>query len=240
VVSKIVLYRNPHRLLVVEIENTKLHVVQTLHGFMDELEAGRKPPERYPGVTKVLGGTSDKSFLIEWRNRIGEAEADRILSESYRIGNSLDKLVQLSFDDTFEQATHEQEAGFGLYKQLKKELQKVDPICLQLKVWSERLKVMGYLDIVGYYDGVLSLIDIKNTRTSKRREHVEDYFLQCALYSMCIHDLLGIEIKQLVLLVGDRSASRPQVFVDRTKNYVCEAVRRAINYHGGLAVPSAQ
>jgi hypothetical protein len=215
----------------VETENTKLHVVQSIHGFMDELEAGRKPPEKYPGVTKMLGGTSDKSFLIEWRNRIGDAEANRILTESHAIGNSLDKLVQLSFDDTFEQATHEQEAGYGLYRQLKKELQKVDPIALQLKVWSETLKVMGYLDIVGFYDGVLSLIDIKNTRTSKKREYVEDYFLQCTMYSMCIYDLLGIEIKQLVLLIGDRSSTRPQVFVDRTKNYVREAVRRSNQYH---------
>lgn len=216
-------------------EDTKLHVVQSIHGFMDELEAGRKPPERYPGVTKVLSGSGDKFFLIEWRKRIGDAEADRILNESHAIGTSLDKLVQLSFDDNFEQATHQHEAGYDLYKQLKKELRKVDPIALQLKVWSERLKVMGYLDIVGYYDGVLSLIDIKNTRTSKKREHVDDYFLQCALYSMCIHDLLGIEIKQLVLLVGDRSTTRPQVFVERTKNYVVEAIRRTRLYYDQLS-----
>lgn len=212
-------------------EDTKLHVVQSIHEFMDRLESGLKPPERYPGVTKILGGSGDKTFLIEWRKRIGDAEADRILNESLKIGTSLDTLVQLSFNDNFEQATHQHEAGYGLYKQLKPELRKVDPISLQLKVWSEKLKVMGYLDIVGYYDGVLSIIDIKNTRTSKRREYVDDYFLQCALYAMCIHDLLGIEIKQLVLLIGDRSTTQPQVFIERTKNYVCEAVRRTHLYY---------
>ena len=212
-------------------DDTKIHVVQSIHGFMEELEAGRSPPARYPGVTKILSGTGDKTFLVEWRKRIGDAEADRILAESHKIGTSLDMLVQLSFDDNFEQATHQHEAGYDLYRQLKKELRKVDPIALQLKVWSERLKVMGYLDIVGFYDGVLSIIDIKNTRTSKKREHVEDYFLQCALYAMCIHDLLGLEIKQLVLLVADRSTTRPQVFVERTKNYVSEAIRRTRMYH---------
>lgn len=219
-------------------DDAKLHIVQSIHAFMDELEAGRKPPERYPGVTKILSGTSDQSGLIEWRKRVGDAEAQRILNESLKIGTSLDKLVQLSFDDNFEQATHQHEAGYGLYLQLKTHLAKVDPVALQLKVWSERLKVMGYLDIVGWYDGVLSIIDVKNTRTSKRREYVDDYFLQCALYSMCIHDLLGIDIKQLVLLVGDRSNTQSQVFIERTKNYVHEAISRARLYHSIVHEPS--
>ena len=212
-------------------EQAKLTVVHAIHEYMERLEAGLAPLAKYPGVTRVLSGTGDKTFLDDWRKRIGEAEADRILTESQNIGNSLDMLVQLSFDDNFEQATHEHEAGYDLYRQLKRELTKVDPIALQLKVWSDKQKVMGYLDLVGYYDGVLSIIDIKNTRTSKKREYVEDYFMQCALYAICIHDLLGINIKQLVLLIGDRSSTVPQVFVARTKDYVQKALTRTAQYH---------
>lgn len=212
-------------------EQAKLTVVRAIHEHVEKLEAGFGPPAKYPGVTKVLSGTGDKTFLEVWRKRIGEAEADRILTESQNIGHSLDMLVQLSFDDNFEQATHAHEAGYDLYRQLKKELAKVDPIALQLKVWSDKQKVMGFLDLVGYYDSVLSIIDIKNTRTSKKREFVEDYFMQCALYAICIHDLLGINIKQLVLLVGDRSSTVPQVFVARTKDYVQKALHRTTQYH---------
>lgn len=208
----------------------KLEIIQKIHDHQDRVLNGFTTPEKYPGVTTVLGKTKDDTFLLEWRKRIGDAEADRIVKESQRIGTSLDTLVQMSFDDNFEQATHQHEAGYDLYRQLKKDLRRVDPYALQLKVWSDRLRVMGYLDIVGTFDGVCSIIDIKNTRTTKKREYVEDYFLQCTLYSMCIHDLLGLEIKQLVLLIADRSSTQPQVFIERTNKYVPQALRRIRQY----------
>lgn len=210
------------------MNDDKLIVVQSIHDFID---SGRQPQNKYPGVTRVLSGTKDESGLLEWRKRVGEEEAERILRESHVIGTSLDRLVMSSFDESFVQEDYKDEPGYDLYRQLKAPLLKVDPIALQLKVWSDKLRVMGYLDIIGFYDGVLTLIDVKNTRTTKQRKYVEDYFLQCTLYCMMLYDLLGIEVKQIGLLIADRSNTAPQIFIERTKDHVREALHRVAQYH---------
>jgi len=207
----------------------KVEVAQRVSDFLSSSE---KPLTKYPGVTRVLSSTQDDTALLEWRKRVGEAEADRIVKESTTIGNSLDALVQKHFNETnFKQENYKSETGYDLYRQLKKPLLLVEPLALQMKVWSDRLRVMGYLDILGYYDGVLSVMDVKNTRTTKRREYVEDYFLQTTIYSLCLYDLLGIEVKQIVLLIADRSNTVPQVFIERTKNHVQTSIRRIAEYN---------
>lgn len=185
----------------------------------------------YAGVTKVLSATSDKSFLEEWRKRVGDEEADRIIKESQDIGNSLDSLLLNSFLDGFNEDEFLKESGFFLYKQLKLPLRKIKPIALQLKLWSVDYEIMGYLDCLGYYDGELSLIDFKNSKRFKEPEHYHDYLLQCTMYCIMIKKLLGINVKQVVLLIGVRNSSSPQIVKKRTKDYVKEAISRINEYH---------
>ena len=50
-----------------------------------------------PCVTTLLGDTGDKTALIAWRKRVGEAEATRISNESAGLGtkvhNALEKFI---------------------------------------------------------------------------------------------------------------------------------------------------
>lgn len=185
----------------------------------------------YPGVTKILDATSDKSGIEAWRQRVGEEEADRILKESQEIGNSLDDLLLKSFLPDFKQELYLREKGYYLFKQLSIPLRKIEPVALQLKIWSDDLKVMGYLDCLGYYNGELSLIDFKNSRSIKKPEHYHNYLLQCTIYCLILKKLLGINVKQIVLLIGVRDSVSPQIVKERTKDYVKEAYNRIIEYH---------
>lgn len=185
----------------------------------------------YAGVTKVLDKTSDKTFLEEWRKRVGDEEADRIIKESQDIGNSLDGLILESFKDDFVEKDYLGEQGFYLFKQLSNSLRKIKPIALQLKIWSEKYKIMGYLDCLGYYNGELSLIDFKNSRRKKLPEHYHNYLLQCTMYCIILKVLLDIEVKQIVLLIGVRDSASPQIVVERTKDYVKEAYNRIVQYN---------
>ena len=53
--------------------------------------------EPVPSVTTILSDTGDKTALIAWRKRVGEAEATRISTESAGLGtkvhNSLEKFI---------------------------------------------------------------------------------------------------------------------------------------------------
>ena len=50
---------------------------------------------KLPSVTTILGGTSDKSGLEAWRQRVGEEEADRIGKLSANRGTIMHRLVEL-------------------------------------------------------------------------------------------------------------------------------------------------
>lgn len=185
----------------------------------------------YAGVTRILDATSDKTFLELWRKRVGDEEADRIIKESQEIGNSLDDLLLKSFLEDFDENEFIKEKGFYLYKQLKLPLRKIEPIALQLKIWSDKYKVMGYLDCLGYYNGELSLIDFKNSKHIKKPEHYHNYLLQCTMYCIMLKVTLGISVRQIVLLIGVRDSASPQVIKKRTKDYVKEAISRINEYH---------
>ena len=185
----------------------------------------------YPGVTRILSATSDNSGIEAWRQSVGEEEADRILKESQEIGNSLDDLLLKSFLPDFDKNLYKHEISYYLYVQLSMSLRKIKPIALQLKIWSEDLKVMSYLDCLGYYEGELSLIDFKNTRKIKKPEHYHNYLLQCTIYCLILKKLFGINVRQIILLMGVRDSVAPQIIKERTKDYVKEAYARIIEYH---------
>ena len=42
--------------------------------------------KRLPSVTTILDACTDKTWLIEWKKRVGEDEAKRISTESSNIG----------------------------------------------------------------------------------------------------------------------------------------------------------
>ena len=55
---------------------------------------------KLPSVTTILGGTSDRSGLEEWRKRVGEEEADRISKLSMNRGTIMHRLIELYKTET--------------------------------------------------------------------------------------------------------------------------------------------
>ena len=50
-------------------------------------------------------------------------------------------------------------------------------------MYSPRFKVAGRCDLIGEYRGELAIVDYKTTTTMKKREWIDDYFVQCAAYA---------------------------------------------------------
>lgn len=196
------------------------------------------PLARYPGVTRVLSGTKDMTGLDAWRARVGDEEADRIINESKMIGSSLDKIFNDALDpdnrSNFDLRLYKDEVGFKLFRQLEPYIKHIDPVAVQLKVWSDRMRMMGYLDCLGYYKGVLTLIDCKNAKREKTAETIHDYYLQCTAYSMMVYEMFGIKVKQLGLLIARRDQAFPQVEVKPIAPYVPEVLDRVRQYYSGV------
>ena len=50
--------------------------------------------EALPSVTTILSKTKDKTFLKEWRARVGEKQAEKIISDSSQIGTALHLYIE--------------------------------------------------------------------------------------------------------------------------------------------------
>ncbi len=59
----------------------------------------------------------------------------------------------------------------------------------------------GTTDVVGLYKGVPHIVDFKQTNKPKRREWIEDYFLQLAAYAMAHDVIYGTCVDQGVILM---------------------------------------
>lgn len=163
-------------------------------------DVGEKIP--VPSVTTVLSHTSDKSFLEEWKKKVGEEEAERIVTESSAVGEKL--------HDNMEKYLLNGDAPSGsfLVKSMSNIIIKKGITDKLDEVWGLEAPLYypelyaGTTDLVGIYESKPAIIDFKNSRKYKKKEWIEDYFLQLVAYSEAHNILHGTNIQCGVILMA--------------------------------------
>ena len=162
-----------------------------------------------PSVTTVLSGTSNnKEGIDKWRQKVGDIEADRIMKQSTDIGTAVHEAIEkyLNKDnwDDFKETNDQLMARNITSKFINQGLEKITEIWgLEVGLILDNLYA-GTADCVGTYQDIPSLIDFKTARRIKRREWIEDYFLQGCAYANAHNVMFNTEIKQIVILMVDR------------------------------------
>lgn len=163
--------------------------------------------QRLSSVTTILNATKDTTFLKAWRDRIGDAAADRQVKEAINVGNLLHSELEkhiLGMDRM---------KGGNLIRKLARKM--ADNVIEQglahvTEVWGVEVSLYfpyayaGRSDLIGEYKGVPSIMDFKNSKKIKKREWVEDYFLQGVAYSLCHNELFDTNIRQVVIFMASR------------------------------------
>lgn len=162
-----------------------------------------------PSVTTVLNHTSKKSDSIkEWRNRVGEEEANRITKQSTDIGSMVhEALENYLYGKDWENFTDNNDGTMA-----KKITQKFIEVGLNSisEVWGLEVGLIldglyaGTADCIGKINGKSAIIDFKTARKMKRREWIEDYFLQCCAYANAHNVMFGTNINHATILMVDR------------------------------------
>ena len=49
---------------------------------------------KVPSVTTILSATKDRRFLDNWRRRVGEKEADRIMQQASTVGTEMHQVLE--------------------------------------------------------------------------------------------------------------------------------------------------
>ena len=170
------------------------------------------PAGRAPSVTTILS-TLPNPGLDEWRERVGEEEAARVSKEATDIGSAMHDMLEAYVREVpFE--------GKGIPEEAiaKKMFAAVRMFGLRnlREVWGIEVPLhyedlyAGRTDLVGVYNGKLSIIDYKTAKYFKKEEWIHEYYLQTAAYAIA-HDWMFPEhhIEQAVLLLGTRPSGPP-------------------------------
>ena len=143
----------------------------------------------------------NKEIFVNWRNKVGDKEADRITKAATSRGTDMHSLTENYLKN--EDLPTVQPISDFLFKIAKSELNKIDNIhALEGSLYSKELGIAGTVDCIAEYDGELAVIDFKTSKKPKPREWIEHYFVQCMAYGCMLYELTGISIKKLVIIMA--------------------------------------
>ena len=151
-------------------------------------------------VTTILDKTKDKSHLIAWRKRVGEAKAQEIVTEAASVGTRMHKYLEdyIEFGEwpTPGSNPYAQQAHKMAEQVRDNAMGDVD------EIWGSEINLYhpkiyaGTTDLVGQYKGQPAIMDFKQTNKPKKAEWVEDYYLQLTAYALAHNEVFGTNIRE--------------------------------------------
>jgi|TARA_B100000945_G_scaffold71315_2_gene54370 genome maintenance exonuclease 1 len=195
--------------------------------------------EKLPSVTSILSACQSeekRASLEAWKNRVGEKEATRIkdnaasrgtLMHSILEGYMLDKpIVDLTPEGVLAGKMAQQIVDQGLNDKLE-ELWASEAVVFYPDMYA------GATDGVGIYEGKEAIIDFKQTNKPKRKEWIEDYFLQLAAYAIAHNQIYQTNINFGIILMcsKDNYYQEFRVEGEEFKHYANEWWKKVDQYY---------
>lgn len=192
------------------------------------------PSGKYvPSVTTMLGYFKAQS-IQEWRNRVGHEQADKIRNRASTRGTKFHNLLEKYLCNEpvniiTESLMPDMKQAFN---DIKSTIDRIDNIhYLETPLYSEKMRLAGRTDVIGEFDGVLSVIDFKTSSKPKTESMIEDYFLQGSCYALMYEERVGVPINQIVVIMSTDGMEKPQLFVKNASDYYDKLCEKILKYH---------
>ena len=159
--------------------------------------------EKLPSVTTILGLTKDQSFLKDWQEKVGHEKAESIKNHSSKRGTSVHKFLEsyitgVGYDDLSSIGT---EAKPMAEKIIEVGLTPVDEYYgSEVSLYYPGLYA-GSTDLICLHNGKETIVDFKQANRPKKKEWIEDYYLQIAAYAMAHDYVHKSRIEQGVIMM---------------------------------------
>jgi len=163
--------------------------------------------EKLPSVTSILNATKseeDKASLELWKQRVGQAEANKIKTEASSRGTSMHSYIEDFLRGRINESFFESNEK---YKNMAKEIiEKGIKGKLEVIYGTETTlhypeKYAGTADLVGIYKGKETIIDFKQSNKPKKVDYIQDFFLQLGAYTLAHNVVYKSNITSGVILL---------------------------------------
>jgi len=165
------------------------------------------PSGALPSVTTILDKMKSKEkqeALANWKKRVGVEEAQRITTESANIGTVIHAMIE-----SYILGEDYSPGGNLIFQRAHPLAQKVIDLGLNnvSEVWGSEVPLYypdlyaGTTDCVGMWKGKPAIIDFKTTKKPKKREWIDDYFMQGSAYGMAHNSVFDTKINTTVIMM---------------------------------------
>ena len=190
-----------------------------------------------PSVTTILSATGDKSGIDAWKRRVGPRAARAVVDEATTIGTAVHLAIEnYLYGKEWKDFTDDK---LGLMSQ--QIAQRFIDDCLDGidEVWGLESGLVvdglyaGTADCIGMFKGRPTIIDFKTAKKIKRKDWIEDYFLQGAAYANAHNVMHGTQINSIAILMVDRDLLFKEFFVSENEfdNFTDKWKKRIIGYY---------
>lgn len=170
----------------------------------------------YKSVTTLLS-ENEPSGILEWRKRVGEKEAQKIMLRASNRGTyvhtQLENLIN-GQESLFEDAAPARAEMVRLiWNFLKENMQ----VCYgtELQLYSDNLRLAGTTDLVAKINGVKYVVDFKTATYPKDLEYIDNYHNQLSIYSYMVYERYGLNIPSLLCLIATETGELQKFILKR-------------------------
>ena len=195
--------------------------------------------EKLPSVTTILSATQSdekKESLARWKQKVGENKADEIRDSAAERGTIMHRIIEghLLGQRHADLSDLGQNAGVMAQKIIDEGLKgHMD------EIWGSEITIYypglfaGATDLAGIYEGRESIIDFKQSNKLKRREWIEDYFIQLAAYALGHNYVYNTSIQSgtILMCTKDNIFQRFDITGEEFKKYTYKWLERVDQYY---------
>lgn len=180
--------------------------------------------EKLPSVTTILDATKSeesKQALNNWRKRVGTVQAQAITTEAAGRGTRMHKWLEnyIKTGETGEPGSNPYsiQSHTMAHSIISQGLVKCN------EYWGTEVPLYfpkvyaGTTDLCGVHDGSEAIMDHKQTNKPKKREWIDDYFVQLAAYANAHNELYGTKIRKGVIFMCDPNAMYQEFIIEGTE-----------------------
>lgn len=188
--------------------------------------------KNYYSVTTALGATKDKSYLVDWRKRIGDEEADKQVAHASVLGEAFHECGERFFlKDKSKPVDPQIPLIKLLWRKMEPKLKPVEQVhSVEQVLYSDHVRLAGRGDAVVVWNGDLCILDFKCINSWKK-DWLEDYWLQCTIYAHMWEMMYGIRPTKIVLAIANKKLLQTKIFEGNPNDYAKEAVKRIQAFH---------